>query len=504
VGLVTSVSKAVANTLSTAVGMVTGLSRAIEVSPTLTTQVGIVSFVKFLGLATIEVLVSWDGTGNFDGAYDDITADVKYLRIRRGRNSELGFAEMGTLEMRVKDANGKYSPENSSGVLYGSLLPKRQVKVRGSLGGEINIFCGYLEEIVCHPNLEQQESYLYVVDGLDFLSRAEISGTLYKNTASGTLVGHILNAANWPATARTISTGTLTVPYGWWESSSALNAIRDLEKSEFKAFAYIDNDGNLVWEDSDYRSGLSTSATFDDDYQDIVYKYGAKSIYNEIRIKMRKWELQPLAEIWRLEETPSIAASGTSTFWATFEDIADSITTPASTTDYTANTAADGSGDDKTAQISINTTKFAQSAKLAVTNNDAGTVYITLLRLRGELYDTKTPIIVKAEDATSQTAYQKRTLIIESKFQTSTTTAQTYATAALAKYKDPHPDITLTLIGTPEGYSDQLIHRQISDKITIANTRLGLSATAYYIEQIEYEFSEGGKKQVAKWTLSEA
>jgi len=510
VGLIGTLSKVYEfiRTLLAKVGLAPTLSRAIEVTPDMATQIGLVGFIRFLGLAELKIYVDWNNDGDFADAYDDITSDVKYLTIRRGRSSELGVAEAGTLELRLTDPDRKYSPENASSVIVtsgGSLLPKRPIKVTASLGGVVSLFYGYLENLICHPSYDEQETYLYAIDGLDFLSRAEISSTLYKNQATGALVGSILNSAGWPAGTRDIDTGQLTVPFGYWDSTTAKNAIEDLQKSEFKSFAYIDNRGYFCWEDGIYRDSAVSKATFDNDYQDIGYEYGAKSIYNEIRVTFRKWELQPLAEIWRLEEVPSIVAGSPKTFWASFADLTDSITTPVSTTDYLANTQADGLGIDKTSQISIVITKFAQSAKLVVTNS-IGTVYLTLLRLRGELYDSKSSVTAKAEDTgvgSSQAKYQKRTLTIETKFLTDAVVAQTYANAALAKYKDPQADVTLTLIGTPEGMSDQLIQRQVSDKIRVINTRLGLDKE-FFIEQVTYNFSEGNKKQQATWVLSEA
>jgi len=489
--------------LITQIGLSAELTRAIEVSPTMATQVGLVGYLRFLGLAEIATWVSWDGTGNYDGVYDEITADVLSIAIRRGRQSELNIAEIGTLELTLTDPDRKYSPENATSPLYGSLLPRLPIKVEASLGGKIQLFHGFIDKFVCHPKLDKQTSYLYAVDGMDFLSRADVSGTLYKNQATGTLVGYILDDAGWDAAKRDLDTGDLTVPIGFWSGISALTAIRNLEKSEVGSFAYIDNEGNFVWEDANARTGAASEATFEDNYQGLKYEYGSKSIYNIVKIKMKKWELQPLAEIWRLEEEPTITAGASKTFWANFDDIADTITDPVATTDYLAYTEAGGGGSSRTTLISIVTTKFAQGAKLVVTNGAGVKIYLNLLRLRGELYDSKTTTTIKAEDATSQTAYQERTLTIETPFLTDTAKAQTYADAALADYKDPSPEVMMTIMASPTGGGDEIIHRQLSDKIRVINTRLGLDRY-FFIEKIEYTFREGGQYQEAKWTLSEA
>jgi len=503
VGLVGSLSFGITPLAICQIGLAPILQRAIEVNPSLTTQIGLNAILKFLGIAEIKIWISWDGTGNYDGEYDDITADVLSINIRRGRESELGIAEIGTLEMILTDPDRKYSPENAESPLSPNVLPRRPVKVLASLGGAIQLFHGFIDKLICHPKLDEQVTYLYAVDGMDYLSRVDVSSTLYKDLATGVLIGYILDDAGWDAVKRSIDTGDLIVPIGFWGGISALGAIRNLETSEVGAFAYINNEGEFVWEDANHRSGAASVAIFENNYQGLKYEFGSKSIYNEIGIHMNKWELQPLAEIWRLEEEPTIGAGLSKTFWANFEDIADSVTTPAATTDYTAFSGAGGTGDNHTADISIVTTKFAKGAKLVVTNGAGVTVYLNLLRLRGEIYDSQSTVTVKSEDATSQTAYQKRTLSIESPFLTDMAKAQIYAAAALAKYKDPSPGVMLTIMSLPTGGGDQVIHRQISDKIRVINTRLGLDEY-FFIEKIEYQFTDGGTYQQAKWTLTKA
>ena len=454
--------------------------------------------------ATYKIEVDWNNDGDFIDTYDDITADVKEIRFSRGKNEELDKAETGRLDLRVNNAAGKYSPEYSSGVLYGNLLPKRTIRVYDSITGLI-LFYGYIEEIIPHPHLDEQDAFISAVDGLDFLARHELDTVLYKDELTGALVTNILDAAGWSDSLRSIDAGQDTVPYGYWHQVKALTALGDIEDSEL-GFIYVSGSGQLAFEDRHHRytaTHQTSQATFSDTMTDLTYDYSARNVYNEIRATITPWELQSEAELWRLAETPSIAIGQTSTFWGNSEYFVDAWVTPVATTDYTANSQADGLGDDETANITIVTTKFAKSIKLAITNDTTHIVYITKLLARGTYYDDKTKISLKSEDSTSQTAYQKRTLTLDGKYLTNVDTGQNFCDYAIARFKDPQAEVSMTLVNKNATLLTQILTREISDRITVVNTKLGMSKD-FLINKMEHEILEGGKSHTCTYQLVDA
>lgn len=462
-----------------------------------------------MATATYVIEVDWNNDGDFSDTYEDISSDVKEISFSRGKDEELGHAKVGVLELRVNNADAKYSPENSSGVLYGNLLPKRPIRVRTTSPGAYNLFYGYIESIIPHPHLAEQDAYISAVDGLDFLARHELDTVLYKDTVTGTLVTNILDAAAWSATLRSIDTGQDTVPYAYWHKVKALFALKDLEDSEL-GFIYINGAGNLCYEDRHHRytaTHQTSQATFDDSMVNINYDYNARKIYNEIRATITPWELQSEAELWRLAETPSIAVGQTKTFWGDSAYFVEAWVTPVdyptADYDYRANTAADNSGDDKTADIAIITTKFAKSIKLAITNNASVIIYITLLKARGTYYDDLTKLSRKSEDSTSQTAYQKRSLEIDGKYLTDADKAQDFCDYAIARYKDPQAEVSIELVNKNSTLLTQILTREISDRITVQNTKLGLDKD-FLIDKMGHDIIEGGKFHRCTWHLVDA
>ena len=78
--------------------------------------------------ATYKIEADWDNDGDFLDADEDVSDDVKSMSYSRGKDEELGKANPGTLQIRVNNSDGKYSPTKSTGI-YTNLLPKRVIKV---------------------------------------------------------------------------------------------------------------------------------------------------------------------------------------------------------------------------------------------------------------------------------------------------------------------------------------------------------------------------------------
>ena len=461
--------------------------------------------------AVYKIEVDWNNNGSFADADEDISNDVKSISYSRGKDEELGKANPGTLEIRVNNSDGKYSPTKSGGI-FTNLLPKRVIKVTTTSPAAYNLFYGYIESITPHPDPASQDCYISAIDGLDFMARAELDTVLYKDTVTGTLVTNILDAAAWSASLRSIDAGQDTVPYAYWNKVKARFALSDIEDSEL-SFILINGEGKLAYEDRHHRYSAThqtSQATFDDTMVDISYDYSARNIYNEVRATVTPWNLESEAQLWKLEETtaPSIDIGQAKTWWgdASVDGVpvfVDAWVTPASTTDYTANTQAGGGGDDKTGDIAITTTKFAQSIKLVVTNNATVKVFITLLKARGTYYDDLTKVSRKSEDSTSQTNYQKRTLALDGKYLTDADKAQDFCDYGIARFKDPQAEVVITIVNKDATNLTQILAREISDRITAKNTDLGLDAD-FFINKMEHEVTEGGKRHLCRWYLVDA
>ncbi len=445
---------------------------------------------------TYQVCVDLSEDGLFTEAYDNITPDIiGNIHYSRGKSSELGAAEVGQLSITLKNSDARYTP-GAGGVISALLLPKRPIRIKAVQSGVVyNLFYGFIEEITPHPHLTEQDCIITAVDGLDFLSRHDMATALYKNVLTGTIHGYILDDAGWSATMRTLDAGQDTVPYWYGADVKARFAQEEIDDSE-QGFSYVDGAGYFRFEDRHHRSTAThqtSQATFTNTMTNITYSLNPKNVYNIIKVTVTPWELKTITELWRLQETPSIPIGETYTYWGESQYFVDTwATLNDGATDYTIS-----------GTFTIAQTNFAKSIKIVITNTGTSSNAITLLRARGTYYDDQTKVTRKAEDTTSQTAYQKRTFELDGKYMTDANKARDFTNYAIGKYKDTRAELSMSIMNQDAATLTQILSREISDRITITNTKLGITSKTYFIDYMEHDISMSGLLHTATYRLAE-
>ena len=98
--------------------------------------------------ATVTVEIAFTNsplTANASCTWVDVSADVRAMNIRRGRQTELGTYSPGTMQLTLDNRARKYDPSNTAGAYYGNLLPMRKVRVAASSGAtSATIFTGHV------------------------------------------------------------------------------------------------------------------------------------------------------------------------------------------------------------------------------------------------------------------------------------------------------------------------------------------------------------------------
>lgn len=105
---------------------------------------------------------------------------------------------------------------------------------------------------------------------------------------SGVQVTKVLDIAAFPGGERVIGTGLSTVVLGNTATRTALDALKDIERTEQGRF-YIDETGRAVFRDRHYTLGLTSTLTFGDAgaelrYSDIGYDYSQTYVRNDITV----------------------------------------------------------------------------------------------------------------------------------------------------------------------------------------------------------------------------
>ena len=469
-----------------------------------------------------ELAVDWNNDGDFSDVEDDISADMQRVEFRRGRDyaSQLtGKTVSGMLRARLNNLDGKYSSFNAASPIFGDAKPGRPVRFRAGTGAsaDTTLWQGHLLRLIPMPSRRGNYAILEAVGPLGFVNRREVRIAMSTSLATGTAIGDILDSIAWPAGLRTIDAGQTTMERFWINQQKTISALRKVEDTE-SGFLSESKDGKIVFEDRHHRlitPHTVSQATFSDlislGYTAITQLDPLLGIYNIFEVSVRHYSIGGLAVLWTLSEvntdSPSIETGATKTFFSSFPNpdsdpeawSVDAWTTPIATTDFTANSLADGSGVDLTGDISVVVVKFAEAMRISLTNAGAGTAFITFLQARGTPVLADDPVRIQSEDAASQADYGENTYPSPAEFVPDTEEAQDWCDFNLSIYKDPIPILKFTLLANASAaHLAQILARDISDRITIAATGkadLGIDED-FFIESERHTITSGFRHQV--------
>jgi hypothetical protein len=469
--------------------------------------------------ATYEVLVDWDDNDSFADSNEDITEYVRSVRISHGRDyaSQLiGQARSAMCTVELTNPDGRFSSFNSSGPLYGNLVAGRKIRVTMDVAGsKTTIWQGFVDSIIPRP---RPGGYYYAtlraVGPLAIISQQKVTVAMQTSITPDTAIGAILDEIGWPAGDRDLDTGQTTMNR-WWTGNrvSALHACRQIETTDF-GFIRETRDGKLAYEDRHHRlkaPHTSSQATFTDaaggalQYGEANQSDPLKQVFNRVSVSVQLYSVGGLATLWAMpsDEVPLIGPGDTEIFWASYPnpdsspeaEAVDAWTTPAATTDYTANTASDDSGTDLTSSIGVAVSKFDTAMKISLTNNAAQPAYITKLQARGTPVNALDPIKIESEDSASQSAYGDRLFPSSAKFIPATAEAKDFCNYVLSIYAEPIPVISIAFVANRDNnHLDQARLRDVGDRITLVannNTDLGINED-FFVERVDHRIDAEG------------
>ncbi len=167
--------------------------------------------------------------------------------------------------------------------------------------------------------------------------------------------------------------------------------------------------------------------------------------------------------------------------------------TPVATTDYLANTAADGSGTNKTADIVVTATYYGDTVYYSIVNNASEGVYITFLQARGYGIYYGNSIESNKENTNSQSAYGYFPFQFDMKYQKDTYLADMYGESVINEYRVPKSRITKMnyLANLNKNHLASFLLLTIGALILGVEDRSGIS-NHYYITDRAFTIKQGG------------
>lgn len=180
--------------------------------------------------------------------------------------------------------------------------------------------------------------------------------------------------------------GLRTLAYFSNHNRLPLNAMQLIADNELGGGVLMNKRGDLVFEDSDYRSAQLTYQTLAGTFDELLPDVRFEDLVDSVRATYPRFTAaMDESIVYEMSPTGRLLPPGLTTFDITFDAFAVSLaTTPVGVTDYTANTSQDGTGTDKTGQVLVDSFVYT-SGGATVTFNNIDTIpsYLTLFNVRG-------------------------------------------------------------------------------------------------------------------------
>lgn len=443
----------------------------------------------------------------------EVQSKVYGIRVERGRDTELGHAPAGVAELTCDNSEGDFSPENAGGAYYGTLDLGNSIYVYEVYDGvQYDIFTGTIEKIVPQDVPGGGEAFLLCTDGLDDLSDLPVQTPLRTDVKGGQLITDILDNAGAFVGKRDIDTGITTFDLAYL-ADMALPSIRSVDDQE-RGRTYVDVDGDLQWEDRHHRilNHRTSEYDFGTKLRDIQYEWSKRDLYNRVEVTGMQYTPDAADEyLWGTEAGTAarsviVPANGSVTIWATLPLVLASYAAFVQGTHWNTNTLADKGGTDSSDDVTVATTQYGRALKIVFTSTHGADSYLVVPDTPPAAADADRSAIVMGKlyqedvirhienDTTSQTAYRKKGLSIAAPFLSDPDELRTLAAFITDRFKDPKPmAIRVTVHGRIDWPTDdilkQVLSRKISDRITLASTRLGFDQD-FYIEKVIHDWKQ--------------
>lgn len=440
------------------------------------------------------------------GSYTNVTTDCLRLSINReSANYERGLS-MGRCTLIFDNHQKKFSPLNPTGPYYSYLNPNKKIKVTANYNTvSYALFTGFLDTFTIDPVPFGSESVnIEASDVIKNLKLQTINMPFKVNIPVGSLVTDILSYSIVPIADRHIDDFPDILSFAWFEKKEPTGAINDL-LTYGNYSSYVAGDGKVHIHNRHHGIGDTVVASYNEFYG-LNFSRNEEGLGNRITVSGVPHEQSAdRAVVSGLQELAGIVGSGSTSFWLSFIDPltqkndipVNSVVFPVPHTDYTFNSAGNGSGTDLTSFTTVTGEIFATTAIFSLTNTVGTYTFITKFNVRGYPIQEKPKVSQELEVSSSQVAYGKRSYTIVSNFIDTLLYASDYTTYLMYEHKDPVDEISFSL----KNQWPDVLERELTNKIHISepNTYLYIDGM---IMNLSHDISfERGLEHVVKYEI---
>ncbi len=394
--------------------------------------------------------------GNY--RYFDESAYVTRLGWERRLSYPKGGLGKAMAEAELDNTSGRFTPRFMGGnsELFTAIVPRRPAILSAGFNyaGIDNMIPQFAGIVTDQPRVDMRNRSvnLKMADYVDYFQGKYLDqATMFTSQRTDQVLESMLTKLGMSTAQYDLDTGINIVPFGRFEVntkfSDIIGALVEAENGQF----YQDENGIFRFENRQHytqaphtqvQKVITTSMVINSEVPD------ANNIVNVVEIKSNVREKRPKQIIFTLGSPLLLEPSADTPVFVNFEDPVLAMDTPSF---WLANSLADGTGTNRTANISIKSIDtFALSAKITFRNSLASPVYLTALSLYGRPAKVSTTINYRAKDGSSVTAFEERLLSISNDFIQSPSWAQTYAQMILDDFSEAQNIQKITVSAMPD------------------------------------------------------
>lgn len=462
--------------------------------------------------------IDWDNDGDWSAGHENVSQYLRSYSIKRGKDSNMGRAQVGTAQITLKDVAGTYIPSSTVSSLAGLIVPGRKVKIQRNYGGvEYILFTGYLDDIQNNYSDTVREAYFSCTDGSERLPSIDRTVTdaavIGINTDSDNCIALALTHAG--IADQNLDDGDYVYPYVFTYRISDKSVITYFEDAEDGLF-YIARAGTATWETQDHRSTYHSTAEWTCPgtiWRSLKTQNDWKHVINRVVMKVVPRYLSPstAAILWECPENattnsaPLIEATCSRSWWADLKDIngnqnaAMSYTTVTGTY-FITNTSSEGGGVDRSAHCDVSWDGFVDSAYVTVTSS-SDNVYLIRCAIVGQIYTNGDEVRITSNSTSSQDAYGLKVKTLDLHWAPSSSDMQTIADNIVANNSSARPTYIVELVPNSSDALTHALDLDISDRFTLEDSRISLSRDVY-IDQVQHQWNVMDGVHHTYWTVS--
>lgn len=499
------------------------------------------------------VLVSWDGTGTFAGAFDDVTADVMAdpgVTIDHGKDGAraLDPPKVMAADFALFNHSAKYSQERGDSPIYQQVVTGRPVRISAVHGtsdeydtptayDEPDYYDGSATYTLARTRIDDiaqttgwgNQAVSVTTLGLESLFvHHKVTIPVMTGPRVDQCITALLDAVGWPADDRVIALSDTTLTYWWCDDREPWSAMLELVQSEGAGSAlYVCGSGRLHFENRNFRStaeratesqasyfdtglviadGYDTATPYDETgtydggtsgayFETLSYDPGFKTIRNRATYTIRTRTLAALGPVWTYGAAFSLSGGQSVTLIARPSDPFQNAVTPVSPTDFT---VAGG-----TVSVSLSATS-GLVAFMTITAT-SGTPTVTGLQLRAQALTVVGETTVQnAVDASASIARFSPipgadipiVLDVAGWPEIAAGAAVGVCDAWVQRYMVQRPSVTIALRNGDAGLLREIVTRHVSDRVTLYERNTGLEAADVWLNSKQLTLARPGASDV--------